>query len=396
MSSVKVFQPGYFKNFICTGTKCVNNCCVHNWQIRIDQNTYNKYKELGDAGIEILEKIKVVTQEPFLALMLKNDDCRCNFLNNKGLCHIQLTHGYDYLSRTCRIHPRNISYINGEFETFLELSCEESARVVLFGNDHLDFEEGVLEPDGSGNYIPNHILTPEKYTSARDGFGIFSKLRSASVAILQSRQYKVRVRMMILCLFIQQVADQLAAGNDENIPLFTQVFIDALRENVYDGVAEELPDGIDLDFSLAMNILREMASKNDKRFNSILKQALDGFALSKNNNDNVQLQESYELPDNFSTVYKEYFTKYLSDNESVLENYIVNYILMFGFPFNFKKDTDIMSNYAVLLANYNLVEFLLTGICSYHKEFNEWNIIDCVSAFCRCYENSLKGYLMYE
>jgi len=388
MSKVKVFQPGYFKNFICTGTKCVNNCCDHNWQIRVDKNSYDKYVKLGDGGVEILEHIKVFTEDPFLALIAKGKNNKCHFLNKKGLCDLQLTRGYEYLCRTCRIHPRNISYINGEFEIFLELSCEEAARVVLFNQEHLDFEEGVLEPDGCGNYQPNHVLNPAKYTIARDGANVFHKLRSASVAILQSRQYKLRVRMMILCLFIQQVSEQLAAGSDENLTLFSKVFIDSLISGVYDSVAEELPDGIELDFSLTLNILREIASKNDKRFNALLKQVHDVYAISSN--------DEYMQIDKLILKHKEFYEEYFTDKEFIFENFLINNILMFGFPFTFGKDGDVMNNYAELLAKYNLIEFLLTGICAYHKKFDEWNIIDCVSAFCRCYENSLKGYLAYE
>jgi len=383
MAKVKVFQPEYFKNFLCTGTKCVHNCCHHDWQIRVDENTYDKYVKLGDAGKKILEHIKVMTKDPFLALITKGDKKRCHLLNDEGLCTLQLNLGYDYLCRTCRIYPRNISYINGEFETFLELSCEEAARVVMFNEDYMDFEEAILEPDGCGNYIPNHVLTPEKYTPSRNGVEIFHKLRSASVAIMQARQYKIRVRLMILCLFIQQVSDQLKAGSDDNIPMFVNVFIDALNTGTYDSIAEELSDGIEPDFSITLNILRDMATRNDIRFNAFLKQALDAFAISTD-----------ELSDKLPELYKGFYTDYLSDYEYIFENYVVNHILMYGFPFNFKKETDIMNNYADLLAKYNLIEFLLTGVCKYHNKFEQWNIIDCVSSFSRCYENTIKGYLM--
>ena len=385
MGKVQVFQPKYFKDFVCTGTKCVHNCCNHNWQIRVDKNTYDKYIALGDKGTEMLEHIKIITEDPFLALITKGKNNRCKYLTDEGLCNLQLTLGYDYLCRTCRIYPRNITYINGEFETFLELSCEEAVRVVMFNEDYMDFEEAILEPDGCGNYIPNRILNAEKYTPARNGVEIFHKLRSASVAIMQSRQYKIRVRLMILCLFIQQVSDQIKAGNDANIPLFSEVFVDALRTGVYDSVAEELPDGIEPDFGLVINILKDMATRNDIRFNNILKHSLDAFTIA-----------SGELPDNFSSKYKEIYSKYFTDNEFIFENYIVNHILLYGFPFNYRNESDVMSNYADMLAKYNLIEFLLTGICKHYGKFEQWNIIDCVSSFSRCYENTLNGFLMHE
>ena len=69
---------------------------------------------------------------------------------------------------------------------------------------------------------------------------------------------------------------------------------------------------------------------------------------------------------------------------------------MEGFPFNYGKESGVMANYADLLAKYNLIELLLVGICNYNKKYDEWSIIDCVSAFARCYDHTLKGYLMME
>jgi len=217
-TETKVSQPQYFKKFMCTMDKCVYNCCHHNWQIRVDKNTYNKYVELdNDIGREILDKIKVVSEEPFIAIIVINSDGHCHFLDEKGFCSIQLKLGYNYLGRTCRIHPRSISYINGIFETYLELSCEEAVRLILFEEEPMILEEGILEPDGSGNIIPNRMLTAEKYTSDRNAVGMFAKLRMTSTAIMQSRQYPIRVRMLLLCLFIEQVDQLLGSKQDPQV-----------------------------------------------------------------------------------------------------------------------------------------------------------------------------------
>ena len=388
MNETKVSQPQYFKKFACTCDKCVYNCCRHNWQIRIDKNTYDKYVSLkNDVGKEFLDKINVISKDPFIAIIVTNSDGSCHFLDEKGFCSIQLKLGYDYLSRTCRIHPRSISYINGVFETFLELSCEEAVRVVLFEQEPIMFEESVLEPDGSGNVIPNRMLTAEKYTSAPNAVEIFGKLRMTSTAIVQSRQYSIRVRMLLLCLLIEQVTQLLAAGQDSNVAKTADESLTLLGTGVYDSIVEQMPGGIDSDFDIVLDILKDMATKKDERFNSILDQALGGFGISTDTND---------LPDTFRENYKKIYTQYFADKEFIFENYIVNHILMEGFPFNYGKESVVMANYADLLARYNIIEFLLVGICNYHNEFNEWSIINCVSAFSRCYDHALKGYLMMD
>ena len=127
-----------------------------------------------------------------------------------------------------------------------------------------------------------------------------------------------------------------------------------------------------------------MESKNDERFNACLKQSLDGLGF---------VSGSYEAPVALREDYLKYYQQFFSDKEYVFENYIVNHILMEGFPFNYGKESGVMANFADLLAKYNLIEFLLVGICGFNNGFNEWDIINCVSAFARCYDHALKGYL---
>jgi lysine-N-methylase len=335
-----------------------------------------------------IDNIRVYTEEPFLAVMEQNTNGGCSFLDEKGFCSIQLKHGYDYLSRTCRIHPRSISYIGNEVETFLELSCEESVRVVLFDRNLMRFEECVIEPDGSGNVYPNRVLTPEVYTSAPNALEMFWKLRMTSIAIVQYRNLSVRVRMLLLCLFIEQLSLLLNDGNDYKVPKFADEFSEAVITGKYNHLSEQMPDGMEIDFKIVLDILREIELKNDKRFNKFFNQSLEGLGIESGSN---------ELPDSFREKYKKYYQQYLAKNEYIFENFLMNHLLMEGFPFNFKKKTgDVMQNYADLLAKHNLVEFLLVGICRYGNKFDRRSIINSVSSFSRAYDHTDKGYLMAE
>jgi hypothetical protein len=232
------------------------------------------------------------------------------------------------------------------------------------------------------------MLTAEKYTSAANAVEIFKKLRTASMAIMQSGQYSVRVRMLILCLFIQQVEEMFTGGKDTQVASFTDKFLEAADAGVYDSLAEQMPDGVDLDTNVVLDILADMESKNDERFNLYLKQAFSGLSITPGGSG---------LPDDFKEDYKKCYERSFAGREYIFENYIINHILMEGFPFSYKNENgSVMMNYADLLAKYNLIEFLLTGVCEYHKGFDELSVIDCVSSFARSYDHSLKGYLMMD
>ena len=388
MKNTMVSQPLYFKRFMCTCDKCMFNCCRHNWQIRIDKNTYDKYKNLNNnVGKEFLDKINVISKNPFIAVIVTNSDGSCHFLDDKGFCSIQLKLGYNYLCRTCMIHPRSVSYIEGVFERFLELSCEEAARVVLFDEEPMRFESAVLEPDGNGDFIPNEMLTAYKYTSVKNAVRLFSKLRITSTEIIQSRKYKLRVRMLLLCILIEQINQLFAAGRDSDAMAAADESLAFISTGVYDSIAEQMPDGVELDYLLTLDILRDMSKQDDERFCGILAQSLEGHGISYDN---------FELPASFSDGYKEAYNQFFADKEFIFENFIVNHLLKEGFPFNYGKESGVMANFADLLAKYNLIEFLLVGQCRFHGKFDEWNVINCVSAFARRYDHALKGYLMME
>jgi len=387
MNEMKVHQPQYFKKFQCTGSECKSNCCGHNWQIRIDKKTYDKYMQLDEnQKKKILEKTKVYTEDPFLAVMIMDSKGDCQLLNDKGLCSIQLEYGYTYLCRTCMLHPRNIVLVDREFEIYLELSCEEAVRVILFEQNPMSLEEAILEPDGNGDYIPNNMLAADKYTSAADFTKVFWKLRRASVVIMQYRNYSVRVRMLILCMLIEQIMKLRTDGKDYDVARSADKFLDQLYAGAYDDLVEQMPDGIDSDFNVVLDILRDIEGKNDKRFNKYFGQALEGFGITRTGN---------EFPDDFRDNYLKYYKTYFTGKEYIFENYVVNQILSKGFPFNYRSEaSDIMKNYADLLAKFDLVEFLLVGLCRHRMKFDKRSIIDCVAAFSRRYDHSIEGFLV--
>jgi lysine-N-methylase len=387
MNKAKVYAPEYFKKFKCTCGNCSSNCCSHNWSVDIDKITYDKYMALDESDRDELKKrIKIVTEEPFFAVLLPNNDGKCPYLDDMGFCALQLKYGYNFLSRTCRLHPRSISYIAGEFEIFLELACEEAVRVVLFDKNIMKFEEVQFEPDEDGTIWPNHIFKQEQYISATDTAGIFWRLRIVCLTIAQSRQYSVRFRLLILCLFIEQLNNLLSDGKDTQLLTLADEYQTALDTGVYDSLAEQMPGGVECDFGLVLEVLSDMETKKDERFNKSLKKVLKGLGITPNIHD---------LPSDFSEKYKKYYQQYFANQEHIFENFIVNHILMMGFPFNFKNEAgDVMQNYAELLAKFNLIEFLLTGTCKYDKKLNKRSIIECVSAFCRKYDHSVKGYMM--
>ena len=393
MDIVKVYQPKYFKSFYCTGSECRNNCCNH-WGIDIDKDTYDKYMSLDDeTKEEFIKKLNPVDGGNKGARTVLDSNGNCSFLDEKGLCTIQLRFGHDYLSIICRRYPRITCVIDGAPERFLELSCEAAAKQILFDKDFMNFSEVEIDMDKdgslreSGRYFCNSLLDTNKYTKSSNGVNIFWKLRVTSMAILQSRKYKVRFRMLALCLFIQEVNDYFTTGRDSEVINLAEVYLSRIEGTYFNELYASMPYGTPRESDVMIEILKDMYNSKGLLFKKSVDLALKGFDMAAGN---------WVLPDGFSENLSKYYENYFADKEYIFENYLVHRVLSEGFPFNFKGEADVLSNYIDLLAKYNIIEFLFTGICRNSMKFDKKRIIDCVSIFTRSYEHSTTKYLKPE
>jgi len=383
-----MYHPQYFRKFQCTGSLCKHNCCHHNWNILIDRGTYNKYAALGDDfGKEVCDNIRVLSDTPFKALMQRGQDGKCKLLNEKGLCSIQLKLGYEFLSRTCRLFPRKYTLVEGEAEASLELSCEVTAKLILFDESIMRFEESEQPPTDGDEMVFSQALDAGKYTSASNANAIFWKLRTASIVIMQSRQYRLRLRLLILCLLMQQIDELFSSGRDDEVIGQVDSFLSKLEADEYDLLREQMPYGADPDPDVVLGILKDMKKLDHSVFNRYVEQALKGLGIP---------YESREIPAGFMAEYFRLYNLYFVDKEHIFENYIINTIFSEGFPFNYQHDSSVLKNYAALLAKHDIIEFLLTGVCRCHMKFDKRKIIECVTFFARVYDHSIKGYLSME
>jgi len=383
MYKYQVYQPQYFKNFKCTGNECKNNCC-HSWVITIDKPTYDKYMSLDeDVRNEYRKKITIASMEPFLAAINMRADKKCQFLDDNRLCDIQARFGHEYLCYTCMVYPRSFSNINGEIEVFLELSCEAAARLVLFEQNIMRFENTLLE---SPNPIHcNHAMDAEKYTSAKNASDIFWKLRTFSIVIAQGRKYRLQQRLLIIGIFIKQIDMLISSGQDEKVANMADKFLERFNTGFYDALIEQSLSAVDLEINFILGILKDLEAKGNASLNKYISQAREGLCIPS---------AGSELPDGFGDNYQRYFDTYFADKEHILENYIVNHIFSDGFPFNYLYVNSIIKNYKELLIKYNLVKFLLVGVCRYHMKFDKSKAAECVSSFSRSFDHHRGGALI--
>ncbi|MBQ4630709.1 MAG: flagellin lysine-N-methylase [Clostridia bacterium] len=125
---MKTFVPGYYSSFKCIAGKCKHNCCI-GWEIEIDSDTYNIYKNVSGCFGEKLRKNTCEEEHRITFAMTAND--RCPFLDKNNLCEIILNLGEDKLCDICTLHPRFTNFFETRNEIGIGMACEEATRIIL-------------------------------------------------------------------------------------------------------------------------------------------------------------------------------------------------------------------------------------------------------------------------
>jgi len=138
---------GYDK-FKCIADKCKFTCCK-GWDINVDTNTYNKWKEKDNLNY-LLDNVRFIKKHGENTYLIKKETkAKCPLLTNEGLCNIVIDHGDEYLSLTCKNFPRienNFDYVK---ELTLSCSCPEVVNIIsnmkekvyIDSNDSLSYIE---------------------------------------------------------------------------------------------------------------------------------------------------------------------------------------------------------------------------------------------------------------
>ena len=147
---MKEIVPHYQSQFCCIADRCRHSCCI-GWEIDVDEDTLERYRLVtGDFGDRLRKNIAILEEG---ACFCMDEDERCPFLNQKGLCDIYTELGEDALCQICSDHPRYRNYFSDRVEMGLGLCCEAAAELILSQTEPLslkiawdDGEDAAAEP----------------------------------------------------------------------------------------------------------------------------------------------------------------------------------------------------------------------------------------------------------
>ena len=281
--------PDLFDSFTCTGSECKDNCCRTGWDIEIDEDTYNYYRSLDT---ELGKRhAAAIYEEEGCRYMSQPDGCP--FMNEKGLCSVQLEYGEEHISEICREHPRFYEWFGDYKEAGIGLCCEEAARQLVAHERPVIFTEKQI-------------------------FREFKKLRDRLIEIAQDRGFSVTERLQIIELCtedIQEAADSIDAERAKSIA--GMLAIDGFRIELLSEAKKRAGDKRE-EYEALLRLMGVMEYINDslkKEFSECRKE-LDEIMGYESSFDQLYATRQYELENLLVYYIYRYLLKAVRDGET--------------------------------------------------------------------------------
>ena len=141
-----------YDKFKCIADKCKFTCCK-GWDINVDTNTYNKWKEKEELNY-LLDNVRFIKNNGESNYLIKKETKGvCPLLNDKGLCNIVINHGEEYLSSTCNSFPRLEKDFEDVKELTLSCSCPEVVNIISNMKEkiNIDYNEALTYIEDLGS-----------------------------------------------------------------------------------------------------------------------------------------------------------------------------------------------------------------------------------------------------
>ncbi len=318
------FQPQYVNEFVCDSSKCNNNCCERGWNIDVDEATYKKYLQVAPA---IAQHFKFNEQKGKY-LLIKHP---CPFLTDKKLCRLQLEHGEDFLSLTCKSYPRVTTHFGKFFERSLALSCPVAAEKILFQAEPMKFElvEVSEKIHGGKRTLVNPVHLDEKILAH------VIDIQAAMISILQERTLSIDQRLIMLGFFLDRL-DEISSAeifDDDALIKLTSAY----ESKKF--LSEQVPRMIQSISFDAKNFSTMMAELSDEIYDE-----------GKFTEAVTKIAANYEKLSHFRK-------NFLDEHATFLENFLVNELFLNCYPWRYEGQ--IIKNFGVFIIKYKIFEITL-------------------------------------
>lgn len=388
-----VLQPTFYDTFQCIGGKCKNNCCC-GWRITFSKEEFKnvKRKAKSEDFKKLYEDAFIVYKQDAMPYHIKLDENnRCKFLTEEGLCAMYTEVGPENMSAICQNFPRScIKYLD-KYESFLSIGCEEVIRLLLKEKKGimLEVKEKKLPKvlKGVGGEISHFRI------QKRPMYGYFNEIKMLLLTVLQNRAYKFGERMVLLGMAMQKINAMEEEHRENEIPSYIEHFIQSMDKEENKKIYSDFFNGIEKNgreravqslfryqglFAINTNQIKDIKEKIEKRLKINRKVSIIPGGESILSNSDVRFNVEYSKEEYEKAMQS--FENYIKGKEYYIENIMVEGFLEKAYPFHITNDS-IWQNYCAMATIYSIFLFVLT--CYLDEDSTDEDFIYCASLVAR-------------
>lgn len=388
-----IIEPDFFKDFACIAGACRYSCCDYPWRVFVDKKTYKTYKNLRQPK-ELAERFQSsdLFKNPnskgnsdygvfrLKASLDKPGKTPCAFLNEKGLCDIQLVLGGDKLCRTCKMYPRKVHmYADNILEKNFAPDCEAVLELLYKHPEPIRF---INYSEEIAHNAFNSMMVSIELNKEQRYYANYLGLKAVCFAILQDREYSFEDRMVHLAIFCKKLDELTDENKDADIDAFCDEFVDLLVHRSFDDLAKEKPN-----YQIQLLFANHLYSSFS---DGIIADTEKVEAINKN----IASNESPKKLEELYTHYIENFNAFMADKQYFLENLMV---MVFHCALMPLSQESAMESFYTFAANFIMLRYLIAGYMGNRKEISQDELIDlCAYLQREALHNSKKNQTIME
>ncbi|MDF2945113.1 MAG: hypothetical protein K0S01_3971 [Herbinix sp.] len=348
-----ILKVEFYDEFNCIADRCSFTCC-EGWQIIIDTDTYNKWNSNKNQSKYFSKNVRLKKRTEEAEHYLKmGPQMHCPFLDEKGLCNIVIKFGEDYLSKTCKIFPRQENRLGEVNEHSLSCACPAVVDILNKRNGKINF---LYEGD----------------ISSYESYGEAYKIKEVMLKVLQNSRVPFRDKILLSFHILLSLKKELIITNEiinkyeDDESLISLISIWNEIEIDYEDSCQEKNE---LFLDIGQNYRKE------KNFSKYLID-LSEYA------ENLDIENTQAQWDKFKVEFKQY--------EKLFENCIVSKV----FANCCSDDIDeLVMSFQEIITEYVMVEHtsFLKWLMDKQKEINYCDIRDYIVIYSRIIGYNAEG-----
>ncbi len=390
-----LIHPTYADSFRCIGPACEDNCCG-GWIIPVDEAACDKFSILPASPLRTLIDASVLRTPPnadgskpdIFATLRMTESKRCPLLSEESLCRIQCEYGETHLPHACAIYPRIVDSVDNIEEKALALSCPEAARLVLLNPDLLKLgnpASGEATSPVTPDQQPQLDQSTQAATSLRPWFRL---LRQSALALVINRTLPLWQRMFLLGVFCKQL-DAIAAGE---LKLTVPEFLHDFEAMIASGIVPSTLEGLPRDRAQQLDVVLRLAGMllQSNNIHSRFVECVQFFTAGIGNGPGATFES---LTAHYTSAHDRYYEPFFSRQPHILENYLINTMIRYQFPFGREAmragvSPSMAREHLLLTAQFALMKGFLIAVTGFHREaFSVEHVVHTVQSVSKHFEH---------